>query len=55
MIFSKNKKEDQEFKEFVFKKIFSSKNHKKIIKKAARQSAEDQQRLSKRYQKEILK
>ena len=50
--FSKKKKE-HELKVMIFKKYFSSKEHKKIIKEAARKSAEDQKALSRKYEEMI--
>lgn len=48
-IFRKNR--EKEIKELIFKKYFSSSKHKKIIKEAARKSAEDQKMLMKKYEK----
>lgn len=53
MIFSKKKKE-QEFKEKLLQKYFSYKEHKKIIREAARRSSEDQKALSEKYKKTKL-
>jgi hypothetical protein len=49
-IFSQNKnKENKEVKAFLIKEFFNSANQKKVITRAARESAEDQRLLVAKY------
>jgi|AntAceMinimDraft_18_1070375.scaffolds.fasta_scaffold189219_2 hypothetical protein len=49
-VFSRGRKE-RELRDSIIKKYFSSEKHKKVIKEAARKSAEDQRALIERYEK----
>ena len=50
-LMTKKAKNEKIAKEMIFKKIFNSANHKKMVKNAARKSSEDQEMLIKKYNK----
>lgn len=54
MNLKKSKKEKESLKKLIDKSVFSSANHKKIIKQAAQESSEDQRILLSKYKKLYL-
>jgi hypothetical protein len=45
----------KDIQEYILKKYFNPKEHRKIIEEAARRAAEDQKRLSQRYKQSFNK